>query len=255
MPQFFLPPEGLAGGRFRLSGREAEHAAKSRRLGPGDLVELFDGSGRRFLGEIGSVGRGGDIEGRIVEERTPSASRPAPRVTLHLALLKARGWELSVEKATELGVSRIMPVACERSVVSLESRAKIESFLARSRRVAMAASKQCGRAELPAIEPPRDFEEAIAGAREEGPVLLAWEGAGSDAAGWGMRETLSALKSGFRQGSGALSVFIGPEGGFSPREIEAARRAAAVLCGLGPNILRSETAAIAALSAVFYEIG
>jgi 16S rRNA (uracil1498-N3)-methyltransferase len=260
VPQFFLPPEGLSGERFRLSGREAGHAGKSLRLEPGDFVELFDGSGRRFEGAIETVGRDGAIEGRIVGVRAAPSSAAVPRVTLYLALLKSRGWDWAVEKATELGVSSVAAVSCERSVVRLESPDKIESFLARSRRVAMAASKQSGRPELPVLEPPRPFQEALARALKEGPALLAWEGA----ARWariavpeGLQKEINngeAPGPGFRRDDGSIGVFIGPEGGFSPREIEEARRSKTAFFGLGPNVLRSETAAVAALSALFYEL-
>ena len=243
MPQFFLPPEGLSGERFRLSGREAEHASKSLRLKPGDSVDLFDGSGRRFAGAIEAIGRDGAIEGRIVGVRAASSSPTGLRVTLYLALLKSRGWDWAIEKATELGVSSVAAVACERSVVRLESPEKIESFLARSRRVAMAASKQSGRPELPVLLPPRPFEEALARALQEGPAFLAWEGAAS----WARVVIPAGLQP-------ELGVFIGPEGGFSPREFEEARRSGAAFFGLGTNVLRSETAAVAALSVLFYEL-
>lgn len=248
MPQFFLPPEGLSGERFRLSGREAEHASKSLRLEPGDPVDLFDGRGRRFTGTIETVGQDGAIEGRIVAVRASPSSPAGPRVTLYLALLKPRGWDWALEKATELGVSGVAAVSCERSVVRLKSPDKIESFLARSRRVAMAASKQSGRPELPALAPPRPFEEALARALREGPACLAWEGAAS----WSRAGEFPGA--GLRRDGGPLGVFIGPEGGFSPRELEEARRLGAAFIGLGTNVLRSETAAVAALSVLFYEL-
>jgi 16S rRNA (uracil1498-N3)-methyltransferase len=122
-------------------------------------------------------------------------------------------------------------------------------------RIVMAAAKQCGRADLPAVREPAQFRDAIRACKDKGLVLLAWEGLKGSSAADTLRPALREAQA--RRGAEAFDahLFIGPEGGFSEEEIEIAEAEGAVVFGLGPRILRAETAAAAAVALVQYELG
>ncbi|MBI4424695.1 MAG: 16S rRNA (uracil(1498)-N(3))-methyltransferase [Elusimicrobia bacterium] len=241
---------GWKGARFRLTGPDAFHIAKVLRYREGQAVELFDGHGGRFSGKLSRVAPE-EIEGVILE------SLAAPRVagvTLHLypGLLKAAAWEWTLEKGTELGAASFTPVVTPRTVVLLE-RERIEAKRERWAKIALAAAKQCRRSDVPEIRPPLRFPEAIREATERGLTLVAWEGM----AGASARESIPPALARAAAGGQAVvaSVFVGPEGGFSDEEVELAEALGAVCFGLGPSTLRAETAALAALCAILYELG
>ncbi len=249
MPQFFLPPEAAAGDRFRLEGPEAFHIVRVLRHKEGDRLSLFDGRGGLFAGLITRIAEDGSIEGSL-EAKPGQASRPAADLRLYQGLLKSAHWELVLEKAAELGVSEIIPVLTPRTVVLLREAERVKAKQERWERILMAAAKQCGRADLPRLAAPIEFRDAIRACRE-GCTVLAWEGLKGSGAG-------ARLGPALRAGAGAaprVNVFVGPEGGFSDEEIELAESLGAVCFGLGPRILRAETAAIAACTLVQYELG
>jgi len=254
MPQFFLPLDTPADPKdFHLKGPEAFHLVKVMRAQPGETVSLFDGRGGKYEGVIETIHEDGSVSGKITSTAAGPAAAAAP-VHLYQGLLKASHWDFVLEKATELGAASFTPLLTPRTVVLLrEERAKAKQE--RWERVIMAAAKQCQRGSLPPLRAPVEFRDAIrACAGREGEITaLAWEGL----CGSGARQSLgAALREAAAAGPvKAVNVFIGPEGGFSDEEVELARATGAVIFGLGPRVLRAETAALAALAVVQYELG
>jgi 16S rRNA (uracil1498-N3)-methyltransferase len=161
---------------------------------------------------------------------------------LYQALIKADKFEFVLQKGVELGVTRFWPFNCERCVAGMPSESKLERW----RTVIREAAEQSGRALLPALYPPLDFELVC----KESPVpgIILWEGEKS-------RGISTVLKSHAFKKTELLRVFVGPEGGFTSAEIELARQRGIVAVGLGKRILRTETAGLAAVSAIMYEKG
>jgi 16S rRNA (uracil1498-N3)-methyltransferase len=251
VPQFFLPFDRPAGSTtFHLEGPEAFHLVKVLRVKPGETVSLFDGKGGKFEGVVEQVNEDGSVTGRLTEVAAPVAKVVAP-IHLFQGLLKSSHWDFVLEKGTELGAASFTPLMTPRTVVLLrEERAKAKQE--RWSRVIMAAAKQCQRATLPELKTPVEFRDAIKSCSEQSGAVtaLAWEGL----CGSGAKDSLGAA---LRAAGPALTVnlFVGPEGGFSDDEVELARALGAVVFGLGPRILRAETAAMAALAAAQYELG
>jgi 16S rRNA (uracil1498-N3)-methyltransferase len=227
----FFCPTRASGGRIRLEGHEARHLSRVRRLGPGALVEVFDGQGWAAQAEVTAVGK------EWVELRTlgefPSDREAACRLTLAAAVPKGERFDWLVEKATELGVIRLVPIVTERSVVDPRA-AKLE----RLRRVVIEASKQCGRNTLMILENPVGWARWLEEAPQVAPRLVAHPG------GLPPRHWTKAR----RGGEAALAV--GPEGGFTEDEIAAARGAGWEIASLGVTLLRIETAALAGCAAI-----
>jgi len=200
-----------------------------RRLRPGDAVVLFDGRGTGFAGRVMEIDR--EAVKIHVGERLPDRSGESPlAVDLAVAVLKAERIEWVIEKSTELGVSRIRPFSCERSLARPSPARQ-----ARWSRVAASAAKQCGRTVVPAVEKAVGFEQLLTSISAELRLLFAENEAGK---GLPIR----------RLPPSSVAIAIGPEGGWTPAELEAAGGAGFETAGLGPRILRAETAAIAAVA-------
>jgi 16S rRNA (uracil1498-N3)-methyltransferase len=219
------------GARIVLAGSAAAHAKRVLRLGAGDPITLFSGDGHDYPSRITGFGRGTvevTVEGR-------AAARPESPLAVTLVQGIARGerMDLMVQKATELGVAAIQPVSTARSVVRLDDDTR-ERKLAHWRGVAIAACEQCGRARVPPIAAPVPLAESLAAPAAGARLLLAPDAPLSlaDAA----------------RGQRSAEVLVGPEGGLEDGEREAALAAGYRACRLGPRVLRSETAAIAALA-------
>ncbi len=259
MPQFLVAPEDVGQGKFALKGPEAFHVAKVMRLGAGATLDLFDGKGGRFKGVIEAVHADGMVTGKVTETvKATAGERPAVLINLYLGLLKASHWDYALEKGTELGVSAFVPLLTPRTVVLLHEVERTKAKAERWSRLIMAAAKQCGRADLPPVRDAVQFRDAIRAPAEradKGIVLLAWEGMKGSIASQTLGPVLRAADA--KRGTDTLevSLFIGPEGGFSDEEVELAEAEGAVLFGMGPRVLRAETAAIAAAALVQYELG
>jgi 16S rRNA (uracil1498-N3)-methyltransferase len=238
MHYFFVEGARLASGQVvELAPGDANHARRVLRLRAGSPVAVADGRGAVFLGAIASTGPAA-VRVRLGEP-LPAAESPL-EVTLLQCLLKGDKMDLVIRQAVELGAARIIPVIAERSVPR-RSDGDAAGRLPRWRAIARAAAAQCRRAVLPAVEPLQDFAQALAGAGDQ-PLLAPWE-----------EEKMSGLSELFGQlfpAHGAVSVLIGPEGGFSEPEAGALAAAGARLVHLGPRILRAETAAAVTLALV-----
>jgi 16S rRNA (uracil1498-N3)-methyltransferase len=233
-----------SGTRITLEGNAASHITRVLRLRVGAALVLFDGSGGEYEASIDKA-HGGAVTVAIGEHRAIERESP---LALKLAQGVSRGerMDLVVQKATELGVTHLVPVLTERSVVRLtaqQSDRKVNHW----RAIAIAACEQCGRNRLPSVAAPVALAtflrgEESAGAAGHTRLLLSPEGTA----------TLKDLR---RPGSNALTVLIGPEGGLTDEEEQAAVAAGFSAVRLGPRVLRTETAAIAALALLQREAG
>ncbi len=224
-----------------LGGEEFRHLKNVLRLGCGDLVRLFDGSGCEFEAVIDTIGEKSAILRLIRALGKHGESGVAVRLVV--ALTKGGKPELVVEKATELGVKELVFYSSERSVPRLGGE-RIEKRLERFKKVAISAAKQSNRCVLPTIAI-KEIESALRDTGEKGLKVLLYEGEGE----LGLKEVLATY------GGGGVVLAFGPEGGLSENEVEAARAEGFVTAGLGPRILRAETAVLVATGITQYELG
>ncbi len=226
--RILLGPERVDAGRARLDERSRHYLREVLRLAPGAAIEVFDGLGGRYAGEIDAAFQS------VVLGPREDAPRPAVEMTLLFALARGEKNDLVVQKATELGAARIVPFVAARSVVRLEG-AKGEERAARWRRIAGEAARQCGRADVPEVSPPGTLGAALS-ALAPGTRTFAFQPGG---------QPLGAIE---KDGAVAIAAVVGPEGGLGEEEVAACERAGAVQASLGPRILRAETAAMVALA-------
>lgn len=221
------------GANGEISREEAKHACRVLRLRAGEKIEALDGKGGRFLAQIAQLNdAGGMVE--ILEKLPSNESRL--HLTVYQGIPKADKLELLAQKLTELGVARLVPVRMERSVVKVEAR-EAEKRTQRLERIAQEAVKQCGRALPMEICNAMDFSQALKDLQSCECAMVPWE----EASGTRIRDVFAA-----RPGALRLGIVIGPEGGISQNEMERMQQTGALPVTLGPRILRTETAAIAA---------
>ena len=242
MSRFYVPTPQIEKGMLRIEGNEVKHIRRVLRLKAGDEIIVFDSLGKEY-------------EGTIIEETTSSvvikiqniflSKRDSPLdVTLAQSLLKGEKMDYLIQKATELGVKEIVPFFSSRSVPLLEKSGRLKRHH-RWGRIAIEASKQCGRGVVPKIEPLQDYSEMLQIASPGSLRLILWEREGGQ-----LKEVLERSKEKTR-----IFFIIGPEGGFSQEEVEEAKRAGFIPVTLGRRILRAETASLCLLSILQYEQG
>jgi 16S rRNA (uracil1498-N3)-methyltransferase len=220
-----LPPERILGARGQLGPEARRYLADVLRLAPGARLEVFDGKGGRYAAELAPGLEWVTLGPR---EEAPAAS---VEIALLVALAKGEKMDLVVQKATELGVARLLPFEAERSVVRLEAE-KGEERAGRWRRIAAEAARQCGRADVPEVAPPQPLAQALAALAPGTRAYVFHPGGGA----------LEAA------GAASVAAVVGPEGGLTDAEVRACEAAGAVRAGLGPRVLRAETAAIVAVA-------
>ena len=235
MPSIFLPPEFFLSSEPVITGEKARYLSKVLRLRPGELITLFDGQGNRYGAEcIRFTSK--EVFVRILDKTTASV-KPSFSLILAQGMLKGQKMDFVIQKATELGVNKIFPLTTERTEVRTTAKHQ------RWKQIAQSASEQCGRLQLPEIEPPMELKDFV---EQYSSGILFWEGQ----AGKPLKEVLKPLAH-----KEQLILLLGPEGGFSEVEVIMAKSHQYQTASLGPRILRSETASIAALSIVQYELG
>jgi 16S rRNA (uracil1498-N3)-methyltransferase len=227
-----------------LSADEARHARDVLRLGRADEVFIFDGEGREYRCVIAEVAHS-SITLEVIEETNPA--QPASRLNLTLAvgLLKGEKFDLVVQKATELGVTRLVPVITARADVRIRDPKDAARKVERWQRIALEAAKQCGRARLMQVDVPIDLDEffrSIADVQLH--VMFTERDGGSVDAAF---ETKPDFKS--------IIALVGSEGGWTDHEIETARSSGWALVTLGGRTLRAETAAIVATALLQHRFG
>jgi len=228
MRRFTLPPERVVDGRVTFDAGESRHLARVLRLRPGDTVVATDGAGRDYTVRLDTVGEAATGTVLAAERGTPESPLA---ITLVQGVPKGDKMEAIVRAVTELGVARVRPALCERTIVRLEP-GRWRDRVRRWQRVAREAAKQCGRAVIPDVEAPRSLTEWLAASEPSDLALCFWEGGGV---------SLTQALSGAPAPRSAL-VVVGPEGGLSPAEVDAARARGLTVTSLGPRILRTETA-------------
>ncbi|HEB12324.1 MAG TPA: 16S rRNA (uracil(1498)-N(3))-methyltransferase [Actinobacteria bacterium] len=234
MSRFFVGSESIDVDQAHIHGSDVHHIRDVLRLKAGDKLTLIDESATEFACEISEI-HSDHITARIVSSHQPL--KAVPYLALFQGIPKGRKLDLVVEKATELGVDRITPVLCERSVPRPDSSS--DSRLRRWRRIAQSAAKQCRRASIPEITGPMGWPELTEELRDFDRVVVFWEAA---------TEPVDSALADFE--GRRLAILIGPEGGLAASEVDSLMALGAKPAWLGPRILRTETAPIVALAIV-----
>ncbi|MEJ7618390.1 MAG: 16S rRNA (uracil(1498)-N(3))-methyltransferase [Pyrinomonadaceae bacterium] len=249
--RFYASPENFARDALSatLDADETRHLREVLRLRPGDEVYLFNGEGLEFLCEVETIERRGPAVLKIKGEVRAARPESALQLTLALALLKGEKFDLVVQKATELGVARIVPLITARADVRPREERDAAKRQTRWQRLALEAAKQSGRARLPEIALPVTFSEIIAGgeaAHDDVRVFF------SERDGAGLRAWAAAARS---ENVRSIAAMVGPEGGWEDEEIRHARDAAWSIVTLGGRTLRAETAAITVVALLQHLFG
>jgi len=262
--RFFVSPAVLQIQPVVLTGEQAHQVRRVLRLRPGERVMLLDNLGSAYDAVLLGYGQE-DARFRIEGQRLASGE-PATHLTLFQAALKGERFEWVLQKGTEIGASRFVPVICERNVV--DDRRAVDGKRERWQRIIQEAAEQSGRARLPELAPSMQFADAVrSGSASTAPKgsasgetppetttirLIPWEGLRDAGQGRPLREALAGCN--LRVGT-RIEIFIGPEGGFSKAEIELAQNHQILPVSLGPRILRAETAGVVAAATIMYEVG
>ena len=231
-PRFFVPANLSLSAEIELPDRAARHCSVLR-LRRGETVTLFNGDGGEFVAELTRVSRD-FMRARLVSRRTTERESP---LAIELAACVASGdrMDLTVQKSTELGVSRIVPIASERSIVKLSGQ-RADRRVAHWRDVAIAACEQCGRNRVPEVTPVTDFQALLSGTTLQQLRLLLTPDAAQE---------LRALAP-----TAAVTLLVGPEGGLTMDERRSAEKSGFVPVRFGPRVLRTETAPLAVIAAM-----
>lgn len=242
--RFFIPLNRFSPPIVHLSGETARQIKSVLRLGPGDEIIVLDNSGLEYRVRLAAFSRD-EVQGHIIAQQ-PAQGEPRLHLTLVQGTLKGQKFEWVLQKGTELGVSRFVPAICQRSIVGKAD--DLAGKGARWERIIREAAEQSRRGRLPMLAPAVPLAEAIWQASRPTPpslLLMPWEEA-----------TGLTLKAALRESRlQAVTVFIGPEGGFTAAEAELAGQAGVRPVTLGPRIFRAETAGLAACAAILYELG
>jgi 16S rRNA (uracil1498-N3)-methyltransferase len=243
MHRVHIPPGVRDGDVVSLPAAEAHYVAHVIRRRVGDVLMAFDGAGQEWHVRLVKVSPAA-VEGQVNIVQTPATVGLRP-IVLGQALPKSTKMDLIVEKCSELGLTTLVPLHTERTVVH-EVAERMQTKLARWRRVAEAAARQSGRRTLLGVQPPRSLPDFCAHYRSAPVKIVCWEGEPHR----GLRQALDTCAA-----QGPLVVLIGPEGGLTTDEIVTAQAHGFLTASLGPRILRTETAAIAVTSIIRYCLG
>jgi 16S rRNA (uracil1498-N3)-methyltransferase len=241
MRRFFVPEGTLGGSEIALHGDLAHRLARVLRLKRGDHVVLSEGGGVEYEVRLTDVSPKA-ITAEVVEKRD-APTEPGVEIVLYQSLIRANRFDLVLEKGTEIGVARFVPLIPARG--QIQDGEASGNRMDRWRRVVVEAAEQSGRGRPPNIDPPMHFQEAVRSA--SGLRVLPWEGEGGEPLGAYLRSLSERPES--------ADLFIGPEGGFERAEVDTARDEGVTLVTLGPRILRSETAGIVAATIALEALG
>ncbi len=240
--RFFAPPNAFQTNSVFLADDEARHLREALRLKPGDEVFVFDGAGHEFRCSIQKALRD-TTELNILEEVSPASLESPMRLTLGVALLKGDKFDLVVQKTTELGVHRVVPVVTRYADIHLRDASDASKRVTRWNRIALEAAKQSGRAFVPSVEEPASYATFIADQSMDCMLF-------SERRGLSLREAVKAFDE-----PTELSAIVGSEGGWSDEELDAAHDAGCQIVTLGGRILRAETSAITVTALLQHQFG
>ncbi|HPC99830.1 MAG TPA: 16S rRNA (uracil(1498)-N(3))-methyltransferase [Acetivibrio sp.] len=244
MSRFFVNSTNISGDSIIISGEDVNHIKRVLRLGSGDNITVSDGKGVDYRVEIVNLHESA-IETRIIET-VKNITEPPVEIILYQGLPKSDKMDYIIQKGVELGLKGIVPVITERTVVKLTDKKDEQKKCERWNRISMEAAKQSNRGIIPPVELPIDFKKAVNAAKDFDISLIPYE----KERGNGLKDVILN-----RTDAKKVSIFIGPEGGFTEKEIETAVENGVYPVTLGPRILRTETAGIAVLSILMYELG
>ena len=254
MHRFFIPPEWIDEDRVSITGWLVHQLRDVLRLKAKDHILVLDNSGWEHEVELKRIAAE-RVGGKIIGKRL-SRTEPRARIALYQALLKGSKFEFVLQKCTELGVAAFVPTICDRCVVGNLATATSGKIM-RWKRIVQEAAEQSGRGRLPLLHSPLLLRQACEQA--SGLSLMPWEQEKSIGLRAALKEQAFAGSSALAEGQisnlPVLNLFIGPEGGFSDSEVKSALAYGIRPVSLGNRILRAETAAIAAVTAVLYEYG
>lgn len=225
--RFFLAPDGIAGEEVRFAEEQSRQLERVLRLRVGDRVVALDSSGIEYEVTLETLGR--QALGRIMTRRE-NIAEPRFSVDLYIGILKGSKFETVVQKGTEVGVTRFVPLLTARSVPAEPSDRRMRRYQS----IAREAAEQSRRGRIPVISEPVPVEEALKTAMQRGPAILLWEDEGD----------LHLMTIPLPVDASEIAVFVGPEGGFTSEEVALAREIGVQTVTLGPRILRAETAGL-----------
>ena len=244
MYRFYVSADQLAEKEVFISGGDVNHIKNVLRLEVGDWIVACDGNGTDYVSRIQSICS--DEVVASIEKVQPTGTELPVRITLFQGMPKKDKLELIIQKAVELGACEIVPVMTKRTVVKLSEEKKINKRLERWQSIAYAAAKQCDRGIIPTVHKPVSYEEALAMADQLDYNVIPYE------LQTGMEAARKIVDQACKQRS--LGIFIGPEGGFEPEEVERAMTRNIHPMTLGKRILRTETAGMALLSILMFQM-
>ncbi len=246
MRRFFINQPAAPGTLYTIPHPDANHISNVLRMKTGDEIWLFDGQGYEFKARVNDIaGNGVTVE---IIDRLFCPSESPVRLTVGQAVLKHKKLDTTLRQLTELGIDGWIPVNTERSVSKIDNK-KENAKIARWQTIIQESVKQCQRGQIPIVYPPVNFPEALSLSRNHDINIIF-----SDKNG----EPLDRIKTRIHCPGASIFLLLGPEGGFTPREIASARQHGFISAGLGPRILKADTAAIAAcaiLQTLFGDMG
>lgn len=240
MPKFFVKEEQISGSLITIVGDDARHIARSLRMAAGDGITVSDGRTTDYVCKLVKI-RDEACECEIIESATSQSESPL-LITLCMAYPKGDKLETIIQKAAELGASRILPFESSRCIKRPKAE-KLDKQLQRLSRIAEEAAKQCGRSRVPEILAPLSYEQMLKIATESELSLFCYE----NESGYSLKNAFDDNKS-----ISSISIIVGSEGGFSKDEAKAAQEAGCISVSLGKRILRCETAPLFVLSSISY---
>lgn len=245
MHRFIVDPNNIQNGQVKLEGDDLKHLKKVLRLGPGDSINVFDGSGKEYEAKVLTIDKACAIAEIVSSFQTDA--EPQIQLTLFQGLPKGEKMDLIIQKGVELGVHKFIPVITDRTVVQLDGKDG-KKKAERWSKIAREASKQCRRALVPEVSEPLSFDNAIIESENYDAVLLLYENESKKC----LKETLKCYTINKIK---EIALFVGPEGGFTSHEVGKYTNLGFDITGLGKRILRTETAAISVISIIMYEMG
>ncbi len=235
MRRFFISPERIREGRVHIEGAEFRHAVKSLRLKAGEMITIIDGQSE-YAARLESVS--GKSAEALILTRGAGDREPSCEIILCQALIKGPRFEIILEKATELGATRIIPLMTARSITGGPGKERHDRW----ERILQSAACQCGRVTVPTLAYPLSFSKALDACHTSLGLIFS------------PSAPLVPLSRVVPAALSSAALFLGPEGGFSPGELQDARERGLHQVSLGKRILRAETAAIASLAIVLHEL-
>ena len=239
MPRFFVTKESINGGVATISGNDAYHIGRSLRMAVGDEIYVSDGEGKEYLARLTRI-RDDECIADIIEEK--DSTEPKMNITLYMAYPKGDKLETVIQKAVELGATRIVPFESSRCIKRPKAD-KIARQGERLSKIAEEAAKQCGRCIVPEVSLPLSYQAMLKDAATSELKLICYE----------KESDLSIKALLLEKKPDSIAVIVGCEGGFSPEEIDEAISAGCHSVTLGKRILTCETAPSAVLSMILYQ--